>query len=295
MSLFEKRRHHYDVFLGQYTYMGTKADEFDEAMRYDLQRNTPKVLASFVSEVEYAFTKIFGEPSKEWKAFQPREVMSQMTALMSGRAFVGLPLSRDNEWAQATVTYTQDVTRAWMMLRMIPSFLHWLVAPYLPQVRSLIRHRAMTKRKLEPLLSKKLSASEEEGEINGDEPGGELIRWFRRRYKNRPGGAAAEDLTRDQLLATFASIYNLSNALSYLVFDLATHSEYIDELRAELDEFVDANGEINKENIQRLRKLDSFIRESQRLSPPSLGKKFVPQPFSDWSSYLNLFTNALRR
>lgn len=252
--------------------MGTKADEFDEAMRYDLQRNTPKVLASFVSEAEYAFTKVFGEPSKEWKAFQPREVMSQMAALMSGRAFVGLPLSRDDEWAQATVTYTQDVTRAWMMLQMIPSFLHWLVAPYLPQVRSLKGHRAITKRKLEPLLSKKLSASEEDDESNGDEPGGELIRWFRRRYKNTPGGATGEDLTRDQLLATFASIYNLSNALSYLVFDLATYPEYIDELRAELDEFVDANGEINKENIQKLRKLDSFIRESQRLSPPSLGK-----------------------
>lgn len=259
------RRHHYDVFLGQYTFMGTKADEFDEAMRYDLQRNTPKVLASFVAEVNYVFEKIIGKPT-DWKPYQPREVMSQIAAFMSGRAFVGLPLSRDDEWAKATVSYTQDVTMAWMVLRMIPPFLHRVVAPYLPQVRSLKRHKDLTQRKLEPLLSKEYSADEAIEETG--EPGGELIRWFRRRYKN---GATVEELTRDQLLATFASIYNLSNTLSYLLFDIATYPEYIKPLQMELDEHVDASGMINKENVQKLRKLDSFIRESQRLSPPSLG------------------------
>lgn len=245
--------------------MGTKADEFDEAMRYDLQRNTPKVLASFTAEVDYVFMNIFGKP-QDWEAFQPRECMARVTALMSGRAFVGLPLSRDDQWAEATVTYTQDVTKAWMILRMIPTSLHWLLAPYLPQIRSLKRHKDLTQRKLKPLLSKELSSDEEDD--NTGEVGGDMIRWFRKRYK-KP--ATAEELTRDQLLATFASIYNLTNALSYLLFDIATYPEYIEPLRAELDEFVDTNGTINKENIQKLKKLDSFIRESQRLSPPSLG------------------------
>ncbi|KAL2412774.1 Cytochrome P450 monooxygenase ataF [Exophiala dermatitidis] len=263
-SVVSIKRHHYDVFLGQYSYMGTKADEFDEAMRYDLQRNTPKVLASFVTEVDYVFMKIFGKP-QDWKAFQPRECMARVTALMSGRAFVGLPLSRDEEWAEATVTYTQDVTKAWMVLRMIPSPLHWLLAPYLPQVASLKRHKDMTQRKLKPLLSNELSGEGEDDNTN--EPGGDMIRWFRKRYK-KP--ATAEELTRDQLLATFASIYNLTNALSYLLFDIATYPEYIEPLRAELDEFVGPDCTINKENIQKLKKLDSFIRESQRLSPPSL-------------------------
>jgi cytochrome P450 len=258
------RRHHYDVFLGQYTYMGTKADEFDEAMRYDLQRNTPKVLSSFVAEVDYAFKSSFGEP-KSWTAFQPRESMSRIASVMSGRAFVGLPLSRDDEWIKATVNYTQDVTKAWMVLvMMIPFPLHWSLAALLPPVRSLNRQKAMTSQKLEPMLLHGRYDDESK-----TEPGGDMIRWFKGRYK-KP--ATCEELTRDQLLATFASIYNLSNALTYLVFDLATYPEYIEPLRAELDEHVGSDDIINKDNIQKLKKLDSFLRESQRLSPPSLGK-----------------------
>ncbi|KAL6235269.1 hypothetical protein BDW75DRAFT_230452 [Aspergillus navahoensis] len=243
------KKHHHDVFLGEYTYMGTKSPEFDEAMRYDLTRNTPTVLSSFVAEVQYAVEDSFGRPDK-WTAFQPRACMSKIASLMSGRAFVGLPLSRDETWVQATVTYTQDVTRAWLVLRTIPWFIRPFFAPFLPQVRPLKNQRRMTEDRLKP----------------DDVPGGDMLRWFRRRY---PEGPTPRQLARDQLLATFASIYNLSNALSYLLFDLASYPEHIEPLRKELQEVL--NGEkINKENIQKLKKLDSFIRESQRLSPPSL-------------------------
>lgn len=262
IMLTEGRKHHYDVFLGQYTYMGAKADEFDEAMRHDLPRNTPKLLASFVSEVEYAMTATFGHP-QQWTPFQPRAIMSQIASLMSGRAFVGLPLSRDNEWATATVSYTQNVTKAWMILRIIPPFLRGPLGPFLPQVKKLLDQKTMTKQKLQPLLTA-------HGLVDDGVPGGEMMAWFRGRYKTKE--PTAEELTRDQLLVTFASIYNLSNALSYLLFDIATYPEHISILRAELDEQVGPGNIINKENIQRLVKLDSFIRESQRLSPPSLGK-----------------------
>jgi cytochrome P450 len=255
------KRHHHDVFLGEYTYMGTKSPEFDEAMRYDLTRNTPTVLSSFVAEVQYAIEDSFGRPD-DWVAFQPRACMSKIASLMSGRAFVGLPLSRDETWVQATVTYTQDVTRAWLVLRTIPWVIKPLVAPFLPQVRSLKNQRRMTEDRLKPLLD------QPDVKGSGGVPGGDMLRWFRQRY---PKGPTPRQLARDQLLATFASIYNLSNALSYLLFDLASYPEYIEPLRNELQEVL--RGEkINKENIQKLKKLDSFIRESQRLSPPSLGK-----------------------
>jgi cytochrome P450 len=240
--------------------MGTKAPEFDEAMRYDLTRNTPTVLASFVAEVAYAVEQSFGQP-REWTSFQPRSCMSRIASLMSGRAFVGLPLSRDETWSQATVTYTQDVTRAWLVLRMIPWPIRVLIADLLPQVRSLKNQRRMTEKKLKPLLENPPS---QESNV----PGGDMLRWFRQRY---PGNPSPKQLARDQLLATFASIYNLSNALTYLLFDLASYPEHIEPLRAELQEVLHGES-INKENIQRLKKLDSFIRESQRLSPPSLGK-----------------------
>ncbi len=70
--------------------MGTKADEFDNAMRNVLTRNTPTVLASFTSEIEYAMNNNVGE-CKDWTPITGRKAMSRTASMLSARAFVGLP------------------------------------------------------------------------------------------------------------------------------------------------------------------------------------------------------------
>ena len=245
--------------------MGTKADEFDDTMRHVLTRNTPTVLNSFTSEIQYAMDNNVGE-CKDWTPITPRKAMSRMASILSGRSFVGLPLSRDEAWIEATVNYTGDVSRAWLILRFIPRSIRLIVAPFLPQVRSLLKQKSTNVEKLAPLLASKRNGSRSD-KAN---PGGEMIDWFISQYKQPPN---VRQLGRDQLLATFASIYNLSNALTYIAFDLAAADpQVIKELRQELLDVVGEHGTINKANLPNLRKLDSFAKESQRLSPPSLGK-----------------------
>lgn len=281
-ELTYERRHHYNVFLGEYTYMGTKADEFDSAMRHILTRNTPVVLDSFTAEVGYAIQNCVGECQDEWKPIRVRAAMSRVASLLSGRAFVGLPLSRDPEWVEATTNYTQDVSKAWMALKMLPWYKRVLMAWSLPQVQSLKRQKQINVEKLGPLLEKKRVDDKDEKPTRSDVPGGVMIDWFMSRY-DKP--ATAQQLARDQLLATFASIYNLSNALSYVVFDLAANPACIDELRQEIIDVVGSGGVIDKVALPRLRKLDSFAKESQRLNPPSLG--MYPQMPGQNSMYIS--------
>ena len=246
--------------------MGTKAEEFDSTMRHVLTRNTPAVLASFTAEVEYAINNNIGKCG-DWTPITVRQSMSRVASIMSGRAFVGLPLSRDEAWIDATVNYTGDVSKAWLILRRLPWFIKPFLAPFLPQVRSLKRHKTTNIQKLAPLL---VSKQDSTLKVEKDVTGGQMIHWFTSQYKRTP---TATDLGRDQLLATFASIYNLSNALTYLVYDLAAvDPQCVDEMRAEVMEVVGKDGTIDKHNLVKLRKLDSFAKESQRLSPPSLGK-----------------------
>lgn len=245
--------------------MGTKADEFDSTMRHVLTRNTPAILASFTAEIGYAMQQTIGT-CERWTAITPREAMSRMASLLSGRAFVGLPLSRDEVWVDATVKFTGDVSRAWQVLRPIPWIIRPFVAPFLSQVKSLKSQVKINEQKLAPVLAAKLDPRSSK-EKNA--PGGDMIDWFISQYRKPP---TTSQLSRDQLLATFASIYNLSNALTYIVFDLAAAKlDWVEELRAEVIEVVGESGVINKLNLPKLRKLDSFARESQRLSPPSLG------------------------
>ncbi|GIK05553.1 hypothetical protein Aspvir_009666 [Aspergillus viridinutans] len=265
------KKHHYNQFLGEYSYMGTKADEFDDAMRYVLVRNTPAVLASFTAEIDYAMLTVLQLPPNTWTRVKPRSIMPKVATILSGRAFVGLPLSREPDWIESNVNYTQDVSRAWMVLRFYPHWIRPLVAPFLRDVKTLEKNKALIGRKIAKLLAdqeaQKLSPAKEKI------PGGDMIDWFKSRYQAQGKTATAQQLTRDQLLATFASIYNLSNALTYVIFDLAAYPAVVDELREELDQVLGPNvgaESIDKTTLPRLIKMDSFVRESQRLSPTSL-------------------------
>ncbi|KAI0126670.1 putative P450 monooxygenase, partial [Xylariales sp. AK1849] len=277
-SVLSIKQHHYNVFLGEYSYMGTKADEFDATVRHTLVRNTPVVLESFTAEVQHAVETCVGEFSDGWTAVPVRNAMSRIASLLSGRAFVGLPLSRDPVWVEATTRYTQDVSHAYIYLHMLPWFLKPILAPLSIQVKSLLRHRQINVEKLGPLLAaKQHKIATKRGETKAnDPPGGEMVDWFISQYDKPP---TAHQLARDQLLATFASIYNLSNALSYIVFDLAAYPEYVEELRQELRDVVGEGGMIDKNNLTRLRKFDSFVRESQRLNPPSIAN--IPRKVTD--------------
>jgi Cytochrome P450 len=58
-------------------------------------------------------------------------------------------------------------------------------------------------------------------------------------------------------------------ALAHIVFDLAAHPEYIPGMKEEVERVLIENGGISKNISSKLGKLDSLIRESQRMSPPS--------------------------
>jgi cytochrome P450 len=63
----------------------------------------------------------------------------------------------------------------------------------------------------------------------------------------------------------------------HAIFDLASRPEYIQPLRDEIQRVIDEDGQdvdgegflkLKKTSLTKLRKLDSFMKESQRLSPP---------------------------
>ncbi|MCJ1434735.1 hypothetical protein MMC27_004105 [Xylographa pallens] len=56
----------------------------------------------------------------------------------------------------------------------------------------------------------------------------------------------------------------------HVIYDLAAHPEYIQALRDEIRQVWDEDGGLKKTSFVKLRRLDSFLKESQRFNPPSL-------------------------
>ena len=83
-------------------------------------------------------------------------------------------------------------------------------------------------------------------------------------------------LARRALIMGLASIHLTTLAAAHVIYDLCARPEYIEPLREELVEALQQDEGWDRPTTARLAKMDSFLRESQRLSPPSLRINTAP-------------------
>ncbi|KAL8915820.1 MAG: hypothetical protein Q9172_006633 [Xanthocarpia lactea] len=86
-------------------------------------------------------------------------------------------------------------------------------------------------------------------------------------------------LAHTETVLSLAGIHTMLLRQLSVIYDLTAHPEHMDGLRAEIASLA---ADWNKASYARLRKLDSFMRESQRMAPPTiLGlKRIMQQPYS---------------
>ncbi|KAI9927419.1 hypothetical protein ASPWEDRAFT_175021 [Aspergillus wentii DTO 134E9] len=249
-------------FLGRYTTMGTHDQILVNSVKTDLTRNITASLAALQDETAFAFPDTFG-PCEEWSPIQLYPKLLRIIALLSGRVFVGRPLCRDEEWIHSSVNFTVDCFAA----REEVGKYHWILRPivarFIPRVQAISRHLANARRLLKPILQERLEAMQKPDYV----PPQDMIQFM---MKN--SGTRASDLTYQafaQMSLSLAAIHTTSMNLTHLIYDLCAHPEYLEPLREELDAVMKQDGGILvKSSMPKLRLMDSFLKESQRLSPP---------------------------
>ncbi|BCS05408.1 uncharacterized protein AKAW2_81209S [Aspergillus luchuensis] len=84
-----------------------------------------------------------------------------------------------------------------------------------------------------------------------------------------------DTLAHVQVLLALASVHTILRRVVNVLYDLIENPKYIDELRDEIYNVWATTGWNNAaDSFSKLYKLDSVLRESQRLSPPTiLGSK----------------------
>jgi len=70
--------------------------------------------------------------------------------------------------------------------------------------------------------------------------------------------------------------------LTNVIFNLATYSSYIEPLREEISTIVEAEG-WSKTSIEKMRKLDSFFKESHRVHGSPAGEASYVENSNDES------------
>ena len=273
----------YAVLLGKYTSLGTHHPQLREAIKVDLTRNIAKTLADLQDEIVFTVPKEFGD-CDDWTAVNVYHSLLNTVARISARVFVGLPLCRDDEWIKATTHYTEAVANGFKAISKYPFFIRPIVAPFIPELRNLNLARRRAGKMIGPTVATIMNSTKSQANASSDgswnnellSPYGDdqynLISWILRHYEagQQPN---AEVIGEEQLLTGFAAIHTTSMTASQAIFDLASYPQYIPELRAEINEVSakEPDGKLKKTSMPKLRKLDSFIKESQRMHPLGMG------------------------
>lgn len=239
-------------------------------------RLTPKLGAlvpSVREELDIALNKEFPKCEDNWADLEIYHVLHQVVGRASARVFVGPDLCRNESWLNTAEGYTNNVFITIVALRLLPFWAKPIVHCFLPSSWKIHYHWWRARRQLLPVIAQR-QMDKDMLVSRKDEGLGNFLQMLMDEAGDGPDGDPIT-IAKRVLSLTLASNHTTTMALVETLYDLCAHPEYIQELREEVAEAVDLGGGWHKTTLTRMRKLDSFMKESQRVNPPSYSKQTV--------------------
>nr|A0A0E3D8N7.1 RecName: Full=Cytochrome P450 monooxygenase janQ; AltName: Full=Janthitremanes biosynthesis cluster protein Q [Penicillium janthinellum]AGZ20487.1 cytochrome P450 monooxygenase [Penicillium janthinellum] len=229
------------------------------------QRNRSSVTGDtyfkeFVTEFLHAWeveTKITSEGPYEFCCF---ETGTRIVAHLTAKSLVGHPLCRDPEIIDLFAGYGNAVPSSGFLIAMFPGILKPLVAKFCEAP------------KMSDRLDRIFLSEMKERQLQTGSDASDIMSWlWHWTQENEPGKYSEVDIVRSITSAVFGAIHTTTQVLVHCLFELATRPEYVEPLRQEVQQAVENHGGWEKEGIESMLKLDSFIKECQRFNPLDSG------------------------
>ncbi|KAH9915855.1 cytochrome P450 [Fomitopsis serialis] len=230
-------------------------------IRGPLTKNLGVVFGDVVDEINAAFTDTIGSKLQgdEWISVNALMTMAVIISRVSNRVFVGLPLCRNEDYLQIVRQFTFDVSRARFILSWFPKSLKKIVGPFIPWARRATQKASVH---LRPIIEDRFKKLKEMGEDWADKPN-DYMMWIINEARREGGSVQA--IIEGLMVSNFAAIHTSSNSMTQALYHLAESAEYVKVLREEVDSVVKEHG-WTKVATGKMWKLDSFMRESQRIN-----------------------------
>ncbi|KAH7389951.1 cytochrome P450 [Pyrenochaeta sp. MPI-SDFR-AT-0127] len=234
--------------------------------RKQLTRHLSAVIGPLSDVTEEALVKNFGK-SSEWIEVNLKDAIADIIARLSSRIYFGEQLYRNEAWLRIVKNYSSSFFTASSDLRRIPWLLrplvHWLV----PSCRALRSELRKARRLTQPYIDHRREMTKAAHKAKMPAPKFEdALQWAETE-------AQAKGLRYDpatfQLTLSLLAIHTTYDLLEICMIDLARHPDCIDKLRDEILEALRKEG-WTKNALYSMKRVDSAIKESQRLKPGSI-------------------------
>ncbi|KAJ7185998.1 cytochrome P450 [Mycena filopes] len=229
-----------------------------EAIRNALTRSLGRVLPEVMDEIVAAYDDVFASVGDDWKNIILLPNIMRVVARASNRLFVGLPLCRNQEYLRISIAYTVSVFKRGRILGKFPRWLRPLIAP-LMSPKPQAQREAM--KFLGPVIEERFAKERELGPEWADRPS-DLITWL---MDSAGPQKTVSDIAWRVVICNMAAIHTTTMALVNALLDLAAHPSHIEPMREEVERVFRQEG-WTKAALSNMHRVDSFLRESQRVN-----------------------------
>lgn len=220
-----------------------------------------------VSDIKRQQCRLLNQPSNwniEWKEWLLKPQIVTLVTKVTTRSFLGPEFSSHPEWLQIAAEFTINAFLAARELRLWPKPLRPIVHWFLSSCRKVRRQSKRARELIGPEVEKRVAKANADPTNNNNSL--DIVQWMEQTAKGRQ-----YDMTNVQLMLSVAAIHTTSDFITEALYDICAYPEYIEPLREEMLRVIGDQG-WKKTSLQEMKLLDSFLKESQRLSPASLGK-----------------------
>ncbi|OTA67434.1 cytochrome P450 [Hypoxylon sp. EC38] len=237
-----------------------------------LTRETGNLVPALLDETRFTVDNLWGTDTDNFREICVYDVMRRIIGQATNRVFVGLPLCRNEDLLNMGIAYARDVPMSSTALRFTPAPLRPLLALFLtlPNRIHTRKFYAILRPEIERRLREYDARRADPETKAADKEPSDFLQWSIHQAKasGDPYLAKSDTLAGRILLLNFASIHTSSFAITHAILDLtASKQANFDELRAEIRAVLEEHGGVwNKRALAAMERLDSVMRESQRLN-----------------------------
>ncbi|KAH7161634.1 cytochrome P450 [Dactylonectria macrodidyma] len=267
---------HSHILHSPYNFLGHDLDRdafASRAMHKYLARHLTSLIPGVEDEVDAAVNDVMGLDTENWTKVNLWDMWLAIVPRVTNRLLVGNPVCREDRFLKSMVKFVDDVIRNSFLLKMFPLILHPIVGRLLAIPNWL--HWRAANRFVMPIIKQRLHDMEQK-ELGNPEykewtPPEDFITWDIRlaRLERNSFELNPDVISKRMLPIEFAAIHTTAlTGQSWMLDLLSTNPEdgVLDVLRDELSANKPTSGEWTKSGLASLLRLDSSIRESQRLS-----------------------------
>ncbi|KXN87021.1 Ent-kaurene oxidase [Leucoagaricus sp. SymC.cos] len=226
-------------------------------------RNLETKFNDINDEVIHSFEEYLKCPDQDWITVPGYQTLLHILCRTSNRFLIGPEICRDPRYQDLSERLTYEVFTTARYLAWFPDSLKPIASHFFTKIKRTMKE---SREFLGPMIAERLTKYEKRDlNLDEDERINDILSWFIE-TSSREHHRTTEDITRRVMMVNVSSLHTTTMVLTQALYDLAVRQEYVTEMRKEVESIISEHG-WTKGALQKLSKVDSFLKESTRMNP----------------------------